>query len=220
MALLASGSLGKFRGKIGRIVVCRWRNKFTARQAPSTFSVSRSPEQLDIRQKMGKVSNFLKMFSAEIKIGWSSGSRQKTPFGDAVSYHMRHAVAGGYPDYYIDFQKVIPSRGRGIIDGGFRPMALPAADCSVKVSWIISNSTDEITRPEDHLVLIFFDEHLKEGSVRSICYENCARREDLTVTVGLPELCMNHPLHAYMFFVSEDHKLASKSEYLGTVIPG
>jgi hypothetical protein len=220
MALLASGSLGNFRGKIGRVVVSRWRNKLTARQAPSTFSVSRSPEQLNIRQKMGRVSSFLRMFSSQIDIGWSSGSRHKTPFSEAVGYHMRHAVAGCYPEYHINYQKIMLSRGRGIIDGGFQPLAAPAADCSVKISWTISNSTDEITRPEDHLFVIFLDENIRPNRVRPIFYEDCARRDELSVTVALPEICIDHPLHAYMFFVSEDRKLTSVSEYLGIVTPG
>lgn len=67
--------------------------------------------------------------------------------------------------------------------------------------------------------MVFVDENHVSGKARSVSYEGIAQRGDLKAVVTVPMLCHDHPLHVYMFFVSENGKLASSSEYLGVVTP-
>jgi len=219
MSKVETGQVGQFSGKIGPLVVFKWRGILAARKTPTKSNKPPTEDQLDQQQKFGKVSAFLSMFADAIAIGWASTRLKVTPVNEAVSYHMEKAVGGQYPKYHIQYENVLVSRGRGIIDGGFRPVAVAGNDLSVEISWDTCSTTQRITQPTDRLTVIFLDENLRPGMVRPIHYEQIAMREDLKVSVTLPEMCKDHPLHVYMFFTSENNKLASKSEYLGVVTP-
>jgi len=217
MATIKTGQVGQFRGKIGKLVVYKWRGVIVGRSLPSKSSKPGTEAQLDQRKKFGRVGKFLGLFSEQIAVGWFSDKKKETPINEAVSYHFKKALKGNYPDYEIDLEKVVISRGRGKIDGGFSPVATAVPGASVDISWITCNSTSRITQPTDKLTVVFLDENLRPGCVRAISYDYVAIRSDLTVRVDLPWDCRNHPVHAYMFFSSENGKLASKSEYLGIV---
>jgi hypothetical protein len=219
MSIIEPGQLGKFSGKIGQVVVSRWRGKMTGRKTPAKSAKPQAPEVLIQQEKMSRVSKFLRLFSEPVAVGWGSRRRNKTPFNEAVSYHIEHAVTGEYPEYHIDYERVLITRGWGIIDGGFKPLASVAEGGAVNLSWMTSNSTSSITQLTDELTVIFLDVNFRPGKVLPVYYEKIAERKDLKATFVLPEICIDHPLHMYMFFVSKDGKLASRSEYLGLVTP-
>jgi len=220
MSTVETGQLGKFRGKIGQVVIYKWRGILVGRKSPSKPKEKTGTiEQLDQRKKFGRVGKFLRLFSDQIAIGWSSDRKKETAMNGAVRYHLKHALKGEYPDYGIDMEKVLISRGRGVIDGGFRPQATAGLQGEVHISWIISNSTSRRTQSTDRLTVVFLDENIRPGKVLPVYFNQIAQRSDSTATVILPSMCDHHPLHAYMFFSSEDGKLASKSEYLGIVTP-
>lgn len=217
MSTIKPGQLGQFRGKIGALVVYKWRGVIVGRSLPRKSSKPGTEDQLDQRKKFGRVGKFLKLFSEQIAVGWASDKKKETPINEAVRHHLKEALTGTYPDYEIDLKQVVISRGRGKIDGGFRPVATAVAGASVDISWITCNSTSRITKPTDKLTVVFLDENLRPGCVRAIAYDYIAIRSDLSVRIDLPWDCLKHPVHVYMFFSSENGKLASKSEYLGIV---
>ncbi|MCX2481841.1 DUF6266 family protein [Pedobacter sp. MC2016-15] len=217
MSTIRPGSLGQFRGKIGTVVVAKWRGIYTGRSTPGKSTKPASKPQMDQRKKFGTISSFLKYFSKEIAVGWASAKPKKTAMNEAVDYHFDHALLGTYPEYQFNYEALLISRGRGIIDGGFRPVAVATAEESVNISWVTSNSTSDITQPTDQLTVVFFDENIRPGRFGVTVNERIAERRELNVNVDVPFVMMGHPLHVYLFFVSEDGKLASRSEYLGIV---
>ena len=219
MSIVIPGQVGQFRGKIGQVVICKWRGMLVGRKCPGKRISQGSEEQLIQQEKFGRVSAFLRHFSAQIAIGWASDKKKVTAINEAVSHHLKSALNGVYPDYEINFERVLISRGRGKIDGGFRPVAKAGPEASVDISWTTCNSTSRITQPTDQLTVIFIDENFRPGVVRPVSYDRIAQRSDLKTRVFAPWQCVNHPLHVYIFFSSDNGKLASRSEYLGTVTP-
>jgi hypothetical protein len=219
MSTVQTGQIGKFRGRIGQVVVCKWRGIIVGRQRPSKPTKPGIEEQLNQRKKFGSVSNFLKLFSEEIAVGWASDKKKLTAINEAVRYHIEKALKGVYPDYEIDFEKVLISRGRGKIDGGFRPVATAGPDATIDITWITCDSTSRITKPTDLLQVVLVDENVRPDKVLAVHFDKFTKRNALNAKVGVPRRCENHPLHVYIFFSSEDGKLASKSEYLGIVTP-
>lgn len=219
MSKVKTGQIGQFSGKIGALVVCKWRGLLIGKDSPSKKTKPSTDDQLDQQQKFGKVSKVMSLFTPHIAVGWASTRNKTTPMNEALSYHVDKAVEDKYPNYHINFSKVLITRGRGVIDGGFRPVAKAAAEMKVEISWVTSNHTQRITQPTDQLTVIVLDENFRPGRVRPLYYEQIARREDLKAEITVHDFCKNHPVHVYMFFVSENGKLVSKSEYLGMVTP-
>ena len=215
MSTIKSGQVGQFKGKIGALVVVSWRGILTGRSRPRKSDKPASDDQQDHRKKFGTVAKLLKYLSEQIAIGWASRNPKKTAMNEAVQYHFNHAITGEYPDYRFDCTKLLISRGRGIIDGGFRPVAHPAAEWSVEISWVTSNSTSDITQPTDRLTIVCFDENIRPGRFGRYVVDDVAERSDLKGKIKIAEQMKGHAVHVYMFFVSQDGKRASKSEYLG-----
>jgi hypothetical protein len=104
-------------GTLGNLVFFRRLGKTYARTRPARFRDRKSPGQLAQRKKMQAVNRFLKPFSALIRLTFTPEAAGRTALHAAQSYNLRNAFAGEYPNLYIDFSKVLLSRG---------PLPLPA----------------------------------------------------------------------------------------------
>jgi hypothetical protein len=99
------------RGRLGNLVFYKMKGRNIVRTKPEHFSDRKSPAQLAQRQRMQAVNNFLQPFSNLLSMTFDPESERLTARQAAQSYNMRNAVAGEYPDIYIDKGRALLSRG-------------------------------------------------------------------------------------------------------------
>jgi hypothetical protein len=219
MSKVEAGQIGTFKGKTGQVVVASWRGALIGRKTPTKSNKPGSEEQKDQRSKFGLVTRFLRGLGDVINLGYQYQKTGPTPMNVAVQYNLENAVTGIYPNYALDFSKIMLSNPNGIgeIDTGFAPTAIPAAGAVVQVSWQVGSNAYKATSPDDRLSIIIYSVTKK----KFIVYDRVVSRSALTYEVELPYLFRGDVCHGYMFFSSPKGKDVSLSEYLGqfTLLP-
>jgi hypothetical protein len=99
------------RGKLGNLVFYKVGNQGRVRTRAAHFRDRKSPKQLAQRQRMQVALGFLKPFSNLIRITYAAEAVGRSAMQAAQSYNMRNALAGEYPDIYVDKSKALLRRG-------------------------------------------------------------------------------------------------------------
>jgi hypothetical protein len=116
MAIVKSGQVGDFSGKIGQSVIAKWRQLTVGRSTPKKSTKKATDEQLDTQSKFKLVTTFVSRIGTTIALGYRNTSGNLTPYNTAVQYHIQNAVTGVYPNYGIDMAKVVLSNPRMVND--------------------------------------------------------------------------------------------------------
>ncbi len=103
-------------GKLGNLVFFKRHGKSYVRTKPASYKDRKSPKQLAQRQRLQVVNSFLRNFSVPLKVTFASEAVGRSALQAAHSFNMRNALAGEYPDIYVD-------RGRVQLSSG--PLPLP-----------------------------------------------------------------------------------------------
>ncbi len=111
MARLKNGILNGGSGKVGNVVMYTRNGKDFIRVKPNYSYDKKTPRQLAQRQKMALIHEFLQPEKELIQKTFSSDSSTRSPYQSAQSHNLKHAIAGEYPNQYIDLQKGLISKG-------------------------------------------------------------------------------------------------------------
>ena len=208
MGTIQKGILGGFSGKVGTVVGANWRGKDVMRSLPKNSQRAATEQQLIVRAKFKLVTQFLTPISTILKahFGQSSGERSRRNL--AVSYHIREAITGIYPDLSIDYPKVVVTKGEL---PGLQELAIaPEAGANLAITWE-DNSEQGLAKPGDVLLAVAYNpeknlyEH-REGASRS------ASAYDMAVPIDWP----GDTIHLWLGFASADGTRCSTSFYAGT----
>ena len=131
---------------------------------------------------------------------------QMTGFNNAVSYNLKNALTGTYPDYEVDFAKVLVSRGD--LPNGSAPGATASAG-NVVFSWTDNSGTGRARATDKSLLLVYcptlnMSIYVTEGADRS------AGTDTVNVSTFSGET-----VHTYISFISEDGRDVASSIYTG-----
>lgn len=214
MALIKNGQVGDFTGKIGNVVVAKWKDLTVGRSTPKKSTKPLTLKQLTQQLRFKLVGEFFNRISDLIQIGYQSGTGKLTAVNAAVKEHIDKVIIGVYPNFTLDYPKITISVpfNKAEVDSGFNTKAVPVANHSVEVTWSLSDYANIRTLPTDQLYAAFYSVEQK----RFLLYTAGAARSELTTTIRLPQVFIGNTLHAYCFFASADAKLVSYSEYLGS----
>jgi hypothetical protein len=105
MGKISQGILGGVSGKVGNVVGGSWKGIDYLRILPASVANPRTPAQMDQRSKFITVINFLQPIKDFIRVGFKNYAVKMTQFNSAMSYNVKNAIAGTYPDYTIDYPK-------------------------------------------------------------------------------------------------------------------
>jgi hypothetical protein len=113
MAKISKGILGAFSGKVGPVVGSNWRSIAYIKASPGKANKKskRSAAQIANQQKFRFVSEWLVPFHPYVSIGFLNLSNLKSEINLAFSENFHRAVIGEYPDFSIDYSKVVVSKG-------------------------------------------------------------------------------------------------------------
>jgi len=166
--------------------------------------------RLAVRQRFKLASEFLMPVRRLIYRGFATRRKGKTAFGRAMSYVLLRAVAGDYPNQYIDPAAVRLSEGvllnpaRGEVTRRGRSITVEVVS--------IGNGLEGVNQAwDDRLVLCAYHPALRVAGIN----EEPRTREDGVVSLQLPPLLEDKPVHLYLMVHDRAERRWSNSKYLG-----
>ena len=209
MAKYSLGPMGPFSGKVGILVGSSWRGINYMRSIPKKSKKAPTSQQLAHRAKFKTVVSFLRPLRSLLNAGYVDPKGQQSGINLAVAEVLANATQGDYPDYTIDFGKVLFSKGT--LNGAWNLQVDVSQSGKMRLSWV-DNSGSGIAHPNDQLVALayqpdkgLFVYHLEDGALRS------AGEQEMQ----MPAEFAGSKVHLWTAFRSSDGSVFSTSVYAG-----
>ena len=207
MGKIKKGILGGFSGKVGTVIGSTWKGIAYMRSIPQSVKNPKTQPQREQRGKFALTMGLLKPLNPLLQIGWRQQANRQSPINAAMSYHIANAISGDYPDFEIDYQKIVVSRGNlpGVKD--LQISTISATEIGLEWTYFDESTTS----PDDELSLCVLN-HTKNDiqiNIRDVV------RSDGSITFGLPSHWeAGDSVSIYIFFTSADNKNVSTSQSL------
>ncbi|MDF3079289.1 MAG: hypothetical protein K0S09_3178 [Sphingobacteriaceae bacterium] len=210
MGRYSKGILGPFSGKVGTVVGSTWNGIDYMKSLPKPSSKQPTDGQLEQRVKLALSVGFLKPLSVLLAKTFKKATVNNTGFNVALSLLIKNAITGTYPDYEIDYSKVLMSLGN--LTGPWNAAVSSTTASEVSLAWT-DNSGSNNALATDKAVLVVYNP-VKNQYVFTM---DAAARAAAAETLLLPAEFSGDTVHTWMAFVSADGKNFSTSVYLGTI---
>lgn len=163
--------------------------------------------RLAIQQRFKLASEFLTPVRKLIHRGFATRMKGKTPFGRAMSYVLLRAVGGNYPDQYVD-----PAAAR-LSEGVLRNPSRTEVTRQGRrvIVEAVSLGDDPEGAWDDRLILCAYHPELRVAGIN----DEKRLRQDGSVTLELPSLLEDKPVHLYLMVHDRHEQKWSNSCYLG-----
>lgn len=213
MAIITKkGPIGSVKGKIGNLVVAKWRAKDVVKQTPTKKLNKKNRPKSEQNQKLGTVTHFLSSFKKYIQVGFEKKTNKNPAFQTAVEHNLKHAVTGENPDYKIDYKKAVFSQGELDMAWG-TTLVLQGTD-EIHVTWEVPE-TSKLKVTGNELVMFILYSETKDRAL--YLGKKTFKRADLELTAAFADLYHGNVLHGWLFFASVDGKSVSNTRYIGSV---
>lgn len=210
MGTFKKGILGGFSGKVGTVVGSSWRGLNVMRSLPKRSKNGATPLQVSQRLKFAAAMAFLSPLTSVLASYFGAPSGIFSRLNNAVSYHLKEAVAGNSPNYNIDYSKVIVSKGELI--GAKNATVTATVAGKINAAWD-DNSGQVLAQPTDLLLLVLYN----PAKSQFVIEQGPATREDGTAVIDIPATFSGDTLQVWMGFVNPELHKAATSLYLGTL---
>jgi len=205
MARMKEGPLGQVTGTVGNITIGKWKKKTTVRNRRSSSSTPATQGQLEQQAKMAIAGKFLRNLKAVLRVSFRNHASEMSGFNEAVRYLLKFAIAGDYPDYSIDFSRVLVSKGDLLNEND--PVATAEAG-QVKFTW--NHVAQQGVVGDDQALLVVYCEALN----KFVYMLNGAPRTAGAATIPAPRF-KGHEVHTWLAFISTKEPDAADSVYTG-----
>jgi hypothetical protein len=198
--------VGRTGNNVGRVV--KGKNVFAMRPAKS--SVDPTQLQIDQRFKFGLIATWLRRLAGVIDVGFKDYDAEMSPRNAAISYNLLNAVTGVSPNYTIDYEKVVYSRG--LLDLPNDPLVAVAAGAKINYTWAAPVGDTNALGTDKVTFMVY-------NAVRDkfVTLKGIALRSALAYSLQLPLDFSGEDVEIYLSFVSADGKLVSDSLYMGNL---
>ncbi len=212
MGTYKKGILGSFSGKVGTVVGSSWNGIEYMRSLPKKSSRAPSDLQMMQRAKFGLANGFLHPISSLVNLGYKSLAFKKTGYNLATADIIADAILGTYPDFEIDFSKVIFSKG-GLM-GAWSVLGSSANPAEIRLSWT-DNSGSGNAKPTDKAVILVYNPDKSQFVYNLV---NGAERNAETDILSLPAEFSGDIVQAWIAFMTPDKKSFSTSIHAGQIL--
>ena len=212
MGTYNKGILGSFSGKVGTVIGSSWNGIDYMRSLPKPSSKAPSEAQMSLRAKFGLANGFLGPISSLINLGYKSLAVQKTGYNVAIADIIAEAITGLYPDFVIDYSKVLFSKGS--LTGAWNLTATSPNPAEISISWTDNSGSGNARNTDKAVVLIYnpeksqFVHNLEAGALRSAAVD----------TLSLPEEFSGDTVQVWVAFMTPDKRLFSTSIHAGEIV--
>jgi len=213
MARIAKGILGPFSGKLGPVVGSSWKD-IAYMKAVSTKGKKkrkRSEGQIANQEKFRFVSEWLVPFHPYVSIGFLNLSNVKSEINLAFSKNFHRAVVGEYPDFSIDYSKVVVSKGDL---GGLTDPSVVLTDPNLLYISSSDNPSQRVSYDDQLMLVVYCPElGIADGFVGG------TKRADKECTFKFNQKMTGKALEVYLSVTSFNRKRIANSVYLGRIAP-
>jgi hypothetical protein len=152
----SNGLFGELTGKIGNLVSYNLKGKNVVRRIGKNNKPA-TAAQLAVRQRIAVVTKFLRPALAVINVGFELevAGTDKNQHNAAISYNVKNATQGAYPDIKMDYSKALVSKGT------LEPVINPLADLTgtlLTITWSVSADMDWGIKNDRTMLLIYCPE--------------------------------------------------------------
>jgi len=209
MGKIKQGILGGFSGKVGSVVGSSWKGISYMRGKAVSIKNPRTLQQMMHRNKFAAALSVLQPITAFLRVGFKRYAHRKSEFNAAMSYTVKNAIAGTYPDYTIDFSKLLVSRGS--LTGANSATAAPVIG-KIKLTWEDNTGIGE-AQPTDKAMAVAINPAKGEAAYITDGAPRSSEVENLLVS----PYWTGDEVEVYLAFISENGKDVATSVYLGSV---
>ncbi len=206
MARLKNNSIqGPFLGKVGNLVGCRWKDTYYVRTRPAKVNHPNTEAQMAQRMRFVKTQNYIKPLKEFLRIGYGAFTADKSAYNAAMSFNIKNALTGTYPNIEVNPSLFLVSRGR--LPGATRAIVKLVSNDTIKFFW---NTADIAlpAKPNDKVLLV-----VRSLDSRDADYKlDAARRIDGGASLVLSPGFMGKQLACYLVFVQQKVLLGNYSE--------
>jgi hypothetical protein len=210
MGVIKQGILGGVSGKVGTVIGGSWKGIDYLRSIPSSVANPKTQKQQMQRSKFLLVLNFLKPLTGFLSVGFRQYANGQTGFNVAMSYNVKNAVSGVFPNYAMNYPNAQLSRGN--LTGVASPVVASTVAKTVKFTWQ-DNSTIGNAKSTDLAQLVVYFPTLNEA----VYALNTMPRNIGSIDLTVPAKYSTKQAQCYMTFQSADGKEIATSTYIGTV---
>ncbi|MEO8795919.1 MAG: DUF6266 family protein [Daejeonella sp.] len=211
MGTYRKGILGSFSGKVGTVVGSTWNGIDYMRSLPRPSGKAPTDLQLIQRVKLALATGFLRPISSLVNIGFKSQAVKQTGFNVATSLLITEAISGAYPDFSIEFEKVLISKGN--LTGAWNVGISSAVAGQLEVTWT-NNSGSGTAKDTDKAVILVYNE-IQSQYVFTL---DGADRQSGTDVLNLPADFAGDMVQVWIAFIAADKKTISTSIHAGSVV--
>ncbi len=134
MGTINKGILGGFSGKVGNIVGGRWKGIDYMRSLGSRRTTAPTEKQKEQQMKFALIARFQQPLANLLAKSFRIYAIKMTGMNSAMGYNLKHAVIGAYPDFLIDYSKILVSRGD--MPNVLNPLAESLTPGKINFSWL------------------------------------------------------------------------------------
>lgn len=209
MGKFDAGILGGFKGKVGTVIGGKWKGiEYMRHKGPSTRK-NNSPRQLVQQLKFALATDMVSYMSDLFKITYKSYEQQMTARNKAVSGIVTDAITGTYPDFAIDYSKVLISKGKLQTEA---TLSVAVTAGILTWQWKYDGKQTGANGKDRSIVVAwcpFFNHCLY------VVYG--PNRESNTATLDVVPF-MGKTIHTWLSFITEDGSKVSNSIYTGEFV--
>jgi len=210
MGRINHGISGGFSGKVGTVVGATWNGIDYMRSIESGRTDAKSTAQQNQRAKFLTIIQFLRPLKGFLPIGFKSRAVNMSPYNAATSYHLASALKGTFPDYEIDYSKVMVSQGK--LPGALNPIVVSNIANEIGFTWD-NNSAKINAMGNDNAVLVVYNP-AKQNALWVI---NGQTRISGSQTITLPASFSGDEVQCYLSFRKANQTVISDSQFVGSL---
>ena len=210
MGTIKQGILGGFSGKVGSVIGGIWKGISYMRGIALSHANPQTDAQLAQRQKFAVTMHFLQPLSEFLQLGFKSYAVKQTGINAAMSYNIRNALTGTYPNIAIDYPNALVARGN--LAGVLNQVASSTVAGTVKFDWE-DNSGEIGASAYDKTLLVVYN----PSQNQAVTVNELAERADGTQTVTVPDSFSGDLVECYIAFITVDGQTVSNSAFAGAV---
>lgn len=208
MGTINQGILGGVSGKVGNVVGGSWKGIDYLRIMPASVANPKTEAQMDQRSKFVTVLNFLQPFADFVKVGYRNYAVKMTQFNSAMSYNLKNAISGVYPEYGIDYGQALVSRGS--LAGALNPSVEMTGPNALTYAWV-DNSSDGNANVTDKVMVLACNPSKKEA----VYVTEGVERTEQSQVLSFPSNWEGDSAECYIAFRALDGSV-SNSKYIGS----
>lgn len=210
MATISSNNIlfAGISGTVGNLVFSNWKGKRYVHSKPVKISNPRTAAQINQRARFTTVIQFLQPLKAFLRIGFKSKTSKMSEFNAAMSYNLKNAISGTYPDFGIDYSRAMVSRGN--LPGALDPEVKVTTEGEIEFIW--RNNSIVVDAMADDMVLLLVYNRDKQQELMEV--EGNTRSEGSQMVPILASL-IGDDLFCFIAFRDAGNSKVSDSKFTG-----